>query len=453
MTPWESRVHRYHELRIPGRFEPLALAGRLASSGVFESHVVYERAGEFWFAGDRLVDVVLNRDAVRTTVDGRTTAQPWTGNSLAQVKQALADAGVSRWRAFGWVGFELAYAIAGRPDLVADQPLLHLAIPRTEIRLGADEVVVRTVDVPRLAEITDLLGTPADPAEVEATPVEITADEGRIAYQHAVAAAVADIRAGQLNKVILSRAVDVPFEVDLVSTYVLGRTRNTPARSFLLDLGGWRAAGFSPETVTEVAADGEVSTQPLAGTRALDGDETTNLDRRLDLLSDPKEVYEHAASVKLACEELEDLCEPGSVTVKEFMAVKERGSVQHLGSRVNGRLAAGQDAFSALAALFPAVTASGIPKLPAYDRIARLEDRRRDLYAGAVLMTDCDGALDAALVLRAIYQKDGRTWLRAGAGIVADSTPEREYEETCEKLGSVAPHVVRAVRELVEISA
>ncbi|SDD24981.1 salicylate synthase [Actinokineospora iranica] len=442
-------MHRYHELRVPGRFEPLALAGRLAGADVFDGHVVYERAGEWWFAGDRLVEVILNRDAIETVTDSGTVAEPWTDTPLRQVRDALAEAGVQGWHAFGWAGFELAYALAGRPDLVGgEQPLLHMAIPRTEIRLGADEVIVRSVDEHRLAEVRDLLRTPFDVSAREATPVDVLDDSSRVAYQASVAKAVSDIGNGKLQKVILSRAVDVPFEVDLVSTYVLGRRRNTPARSFLLDLGGWQAAGFSPETVTEVSADGEVSTQPLAGTRAyVDGSES-DVDRRLDLVSDPKEVFEHAASVKLAYEELEALCEPGSVTVKEFMAVKERGSVQHLGSRVNGTLSGGRNAFDALAALFPAVTASGIPKLPAYDRIAALEDRPRDLYAGAVIMVAQDGSLDAALVLRAIYRKDGRTWLRAGAGIVADSTPEREYEETCEKLGSVAPHVVRAARAL-----
>ncbi|WP_424188019.1 salicylate synthase [Actinokineospora sp. G85] len=444
-------MHRYHELRIPGRFEPLVLAGALAASGSFASHVVYERDGDWWFAGDTLAEVVLDRDSLRTTVEGRTSVEPWSGASLAPVSLALSGAGVARWRAFGWAAFELSYVLAGKRDLVGAQTLLHLCVPRTEIRIAVDEVVVRTVDVDRLTDVRDLIAVPFDlSAAVDATPVDVTAEDGRAAYQGAVSAAVADIRAGQLQKVILSRAVEVPFNVDLVSTYVLGRRSNTPARSFLLDLGGWRAAGFSPETVAEVGADGRVSTQPLAGTRARTG-AASDAARRADLVTDPKEVYEHAASVKLACDELAALCEPGSVAVAEFMAVKERGSVQHLGSRVTGALAPGADAFTALAALFPAITASGIPKAPAYDRIAALEDGPRDLYAGAVLMADHEGGLDAALVLRAIYQHGGRTWLRAGAGIVADSTPEREYTETCEKLASVAPHVVRAVRELAEV--
>ncbi|MDQ3406442.1 MAG: salicylate synthase [Actinomycetota bacterium] len=442
---------RYHELRVPGRFDPLTLVGRLAGCGLFEGYVVYERAGEWWFAGDRLVDVVVDKEFVRSTVGGVTSVERWRDEPLRQVNELLAGAGVVDWRAFGWAGFELAYAIAGRGDLVGAQDLLHVAIPKTEVRLGVDEVLVRSVDESRLSAVRELLRARDEVESPYATPVDIRG--GQVDYQAGVTRAVADIREGLLQKVILSRAVDVPFEVDLVSTYVLGRQRNTPARSFLLDLGGWQAAGFSPETVTEVSADGEVSTQPLAGTRAYGNGFESDMDLRMELFTDPKEVFEHAASVKLAYEELETICAPGSVAVKEFMVIKERGSVQHLGSRVNGTLEDGRSAFDALAVLFPAVTASGIPKLPAYERIADLEDRPRDLYAGAVLMAAADGSLDAALVLRAIYRRDGRTWLRAGAGIVADSTPEREYEETCEKLGSVAPHVVRGVRELVELAA
>ncbi|MDQ3579760.1 MAG: salicylate synthase, partial [Actinomycetota bacterium] len=422
---------RYHELRVPGRFDPLTLVGRLAGCGLFEGYVVYERAGEWWFAGDRLVDVVVDKEFVRSTVDGVTSVERWRDEPLRQVNELLAGAGVADWRAFGWAGFELAYAIAGRVDLVGPHYIKKIAIPKTEVRLGVDEVLVRSVDESRLSAVRELLRARDEVESPYATPVDIRG--GQVDYQAGVTRAVADIREGLLQKVILSRAVDVPFEVDLVSTYVLGRQRNTPARSFLLDLGGWQAAGFSPETVTEVSADGEVSTQPLAGTRAYGNGFESDMDLRMELFTDPKEVFEHAASVKLAYEELETICAPGSVAVKEFMVIKERGSVQHLGSRVNGTLEDGRSAFDALAVLFPAVTASGIPKLPAYERIADLEDRPRDLYAGAVLMASADGSLDAALVLRAIYRRDGRTWLRAGAGIVADSTPEREYEETCEK--------------------
>ena len=134
--------------------------------------------------------------------------------------------------------------------------------------------------------------------------------------------------------------------------------------------------------------------------------------------------------------------EPDSVAVTDFMSVRERGSVQHLGSTVTGRLRPSLTRMDALAALFPAITASGVPKGPAVDAILRLDGHPRGLYSGAVTMLTPDGGLDAALVLRAVYQDRDRTWLRAGAGVIAESTPEREFEETCEKLASIARYLV-----------
>jgi salicylate synthase len=273
-------------------------------------------------------------------------------------------------------------------------------------------------------------------------PVRVElADSGH--YRSAVAAAVAAIRAGELEKVILSRTIDLGDDVDLPATYLAGREANTPARSFLLSLGGLQAAGFSPEIVAAVDAvnaERRVTAQPLAGTRALTGRPESDADLRSQLLTDPKEVYEHAISVRAVWDELAAVCLPDTVRVERYMAVQERGSVQHLGSLLSGRLPAADPmaAWRAFQALFPSVTATGIAKGPARRLIADLEPRPRRLYAGAVLTADHDGALDAALSLRAMYRERQRAWLQAGAGIVRQSDPEREHEETCEKLRSIA---------------
>jgi anthranilate synthase component 1/salicylate synthetase len=252
----------------------------------------------------------------------------------------------------------------------------------------------------------------------------------------------------RLQKVIFSRVVPVEHEVDFVATYLAGRRGNNPARSFLLSLDGLEATGFSPEIVVNVGPDGRVVSQPLAGTRALTGDRAEDERLRTELLADPKEVYEHAISVKIAYDELLDVCAPGSVDVEEYMVVKERGTVQHLASRVGGQLGAGRDAWDAFKAVFPAVTASGVPKAAAFDSIRSNESESRGLYSGSVLTIDQGGSMDAALVLRSVYRQDGRTWLRAGAGIVGQSRPDRELEETCEKLGSVGRYLVPAAPAL-----
>ncbi|RKS73715.1 salicylate synthase [Actinomadura pelletieri DSM 43383] len=239
----------------------------------------------------------------------------------------------------------------------------------------------------------------------------------------------------------MSRRLDVVRPVDIVATSVRGRRTNTPARSFLLDLDGFQATGFSPEVLVSVDATGHVTTQPLAGTRAFGLGAATDARTPHDLETDPKEIYEPAVSVRTFQEELYRVCHPGTVQVTGFMAVKERGGVQRLGSRVGGVLAPGRTSWDAFDALFPGVTVSGIPKPDSIEAITRLH-AHRGLYSGAVIAVSHDGALDSALVLRALCNRDGRAWLRADAGIVDASTPDREYEKTREKLSSIAPHIV-----------
>ncbi|ROO87217.1 mycobactin phenyloxazoline synthetase [Actinocorallia herbida] len=419
--------------------DPLVTAAALARRTT-DPHVVYERHGVWTFAAGAAAELRLDRERVTLVHGGTVREEPTGPHPLRQVAALLS--GLPWRRAYGWAAFELAHLLHGSAAAAGSGTLLHLLVPEREIVLGPDGAVDASGEGTR-AEYAAALADPAPPAAPPHDPAPFR-EVGADAYKAAVSRAVADINAGLLEKVILSRVVPVPGEIDLPATYVAGRRGNDPARSFLLDLGGVRAAGFSPETVTEVAPDGSVSTQPLAGTRSLVGDPETDLAHRRELLADPKEVFEHAISVRLAQDELRGLCRDGSLHVSEFLDVKERGSVQHLASRVSGVLADGVGPWDALAALFPAVTASGIPKPPALDLIARHESEPRGLYSGAVFAADADGGLDAALVLRSVYSRDGRTWLRAGAGVVAMSTPERELEETNEKLLSVSRFLVPA---------
>jgi salicylate synthetase len=311
--------------------------------------------------------------------------------------------------------------------------------PRTRI-LVTDEAV-RVFDAEqRHRDIVEWLLSQGLPAVPAVSAIDVAVDAGD--YRARVSAAIDDIAANRYHKVILSRCLDVPFALDFPSTYRLGRRHNTPARSFLLRLGGFRALGYSPEVVAAVHDDGVVVTEPLAGTRALGRGAAHDRQARDDLESDSKEIVEHAMSVRSSLREITEVAEPGSAAVVDFMTVRERGSVQHLGSTVTGRLDASKDRMDALETLFPAVTASGIPKAAGVEAILRLDESPRELYSGAVVMFSADGGLDAALTLRSAYERDGRTWLRAGAGIIAASDPDREFEETCEKLATLAPHLV-----------
>ncbi|ORT47784.1 salicylate synthase [Frankia sp. KB5] len=337
--------------------------------------------------------------------------------------------------------------------------MAQLIVPEVEIRIAPGRLDVRGTDeatVARVLAVVDRLpadgpegvgvggvGGAADVERHQTGPLDVVTP-GAEAYQQAVAAAVERIQAGRLAKVVLSRRVPVPFEVDLAATCLRGRRANSPARTFLVDLPGMRSVGFSPETVAEVGADGEVSSQPLAGTRPLGRGAEQDAAARAELWCDAKEVFEHAVSVRAVADDLAGICVPDSVTVRRFMDVEARGSVQHLASRVAGRLRPGVTNWEALAVLSPAITASGIPRGVACQTVAELEPTERGLYAGAALQVGHDGFLDAALALRCLHTHGGQTWLQAGAGVVADSRPSREYAETCEKFASIAPHLVPA---------
>ncbi|WP_433479114.1 salicylate synthase [Spirillospora sp. CA-142024] len=421
------------ELVVEHASDPLALMARLAGSGLFADYVVYERPGSWTFAGGILGEVVLDASTVQAHWPGHApTTRQWTGRPADALRDAFASAPLPTWNAYGWIAFEFATPPHfGR--------LAHLIVPRTEVRVEQGRATITGIDETDTDRIAEFLARPDVPAIGTPSPVNVRVDGDP--YRTRVAQAVAEINAGRYQKVIVSRRLDIPHPVDVISTFVQGREANTPARSFLLDLGGFQATGFSPEVLASVDAAGRVMTQPLAGTRAFGFGADADARTRHDLETDPKEIYEHAVSVRTSQDELYRVCEPGTVQVTGFMTVKERGSVQHLGSSVSGILSPGRTAWDALDALFPGVTASGIPKPEAIEAITRLEEHR-GLYSGAVVAVSHTGALDSALVLRALYAENGQAWLRAGAGIVSASTPDREYEETCEKLSSIAPYVV-----------
>ncbi|MDQ3763879.1 MAG: salicylate synthase [Actinomycetota bacterium] len=432
----------YHERIVAPVADPLSTVVHLAASRRGTDYVCYEGPEGWAFAFGVAAELTADRHRlVLRRAEGEISIA-WRDNPLRHIPSLLETVPVESWRVYGWCGFDMAAAKDGLMDLVGDGVFLHLFVPETEIRFRASGTLIRALDPADLDGLQAELESPSA-TEYRAEPVKVEKPNAEH-YVEAVGKAIGEISDGRLQKVILSRTVPVEHPIDLVGTYAVGRRANSPARSFLLSLNGRGAAGFSPETVVEVTNDGIVRTQPLAGTRARTGTPETDDALRNELLRDSKEIFEHAISVKVAYDELTNLCGDSSVEVTEFMAVRERGTVQHLASSVRGRLNDAQGAWDAFAALFPAVTASGVPKQPAYSVIRELEKTERGLYSGAVLAYDSDGSMDAALVLRTVFQQDGHTWLRAGAGIVEQSRPERELTETCEKLSSVARHLVRS---------
>ncbi|WP_370462790.1 salicylate synthase [Mycobacterium sp. Marseille-P9652] len=432
-------------IALPGHIDPADLAASLAAalperSG--DEYLLYEHGDQWVLASGVRAMVELDSDELRVIRDGVTRRQPWSGRPGSALGDAVDRLLLETDQLFGWVAFEFGlYRYGLQRRLAPGTPLARVFWPRS--RIVVTPGAVRLFDGPATHRdaVLDLIAN--GPPEIRGSgAVDVGADAS--GYRDRVATAVREISAGRYRKVILSRCVPVPFELDFPSTYRLGRRHNTPVRSFLLRLGATRALGYSPELVAAVARDGAVVTEPLAGTRALGRGAVRDGRAREDLQSDPKEIVEHAISVRSSLQEITEIAQPGTAAVTDFMTVRERGSVQHLGSTVCGLLDPAADRMDALEALFPAVTASGIPKAAGVEAILRLDEAPRGLYSGAVVMFSADGGLDAALTLRAVYERDGATWLRAGAGIIAESRPEREFEETCEKLSTLAPYLIPA---------
>ena len=445
----------YFEQTVPLRGDMLIIAGLLAASGLSETYLVYEDHGKISIGMG--VAAMLTVDTDKTSLQSDGYSYTWLNRSLPDsIESALESIPIRHWRAYGAANFELSRYNYGLAVLPAHNPLLQLFIPTFEIRLQDNFALLRALgedNGKQLLELFNSINIPANTqnscpfyARIESQRLEVPEldiyNEG--VYKTRVNSAVSEIRDQRYQKVILSRKIQLSKELDIVATYVAGRRANTPARSFLLNIDNLKAAGFSPETVVEVTENGWVSTQPLAGTRFLGDDAEYAAQLRKELLQDSKEIYEHAVSVHLAFQELLSVCTPESVCVSDFMSVSRRNTVQHLASRVEGQLLGGYNAWKAFAALFPAVTATGVPKRESIEAIGRLEPEPRNLYSGSVMVTDSSGALDAALVLRTVFQRGDKAWLQVGAGIVDMSNAEREMEETCEKVRSVSENLVHS---------
>jgi anthranilate synthase component 1 len=272
---------------------------------------------------------------------------------------------------------------------------------------------------------------------------ESTASMTRAEFEAAVARAVDHIEAGDAFQIVSSLRLEVPFDGDPFAVYRALRLVNPSPYMFFLRHGEVAIAGSSPELMVRVR-DGRVFSRPIAGTRPRGAD--AEADRRLEeeLLADPKERAEHVMLIDLARNDLGRVCEFGSVAVDDLMVIERYSHVMHIVSGVSGDLRPGMGPVQVLRATFPHGTVSGAPKVRAMEIIDDLEPVARGPYAGAVGYLDFSGNLDTAIALRTMVAADGRAWVQAGAGVVADSVPEREYRECLDKAAAVLAAIAGA---------
>jgi anthranilate synthase component 1 len=460
----ETPVGLYRKLARsrPGTFllesaEHGGVWSRFSIVGAHAHAILTERGGEaVWVGGDAPVGVPTSGDpldALRDTVAALRTPRlpglpPLTGGLV------------------GFVGYDAVRRWERLPEVAPDE--LHL--PELGMMLATDLAVLDHSDgsvllvanainydasdervdeawrdaVDRLDRMTSELAVGAASTVASSdglTEVPYISRTPRAQFLAAVVSAKEAIRAGETFQVVVSQRFEAPCPADALDVYRVLRAANPSPYMYLLRYDGFDIVGSSPEALVKVV-DAKAMTHPIAGTRWRGATPEADADLAAELLADDKERAEHLMLVDLARNDLGRVCTPGSVEVVDFMHVERYSHVMHIVSTVVGSLAEGRTAYDALIATFPAGTLSGAPKVRAMEIIEQLEPSRRGLYGGVVGYLDFAGDMDLAIAIRTALLRGGVAFVQAGGGIVADSDPQAEYQESVNK----AMAVLRAVQ-------
>ena len=265
---------------------------------------------------------------------------------------------------------------------------------------------------------------------------EVTALFSKEEYCSMVDKAKHYIKEGDIFQIVLSNRLSAPFEGSLLNTYRVLRTLNPSPYMFYFSGTDVEVAGASPETLVKLE-DGVLHTFPLAGTRPRGKTDAEDIALEKELLSDEKELAEHNMLVDLGRNDLGRISKFGAVEVEKLHSIERYSHVMHIGSTVRGEIREEFDAFDAVSAVLPAGTLSGAPKIRACQLIGELENNKRGIYGGAIGYIDFTGNLDTCIAIRIAYKKNGKVFVRSGAGIVYDSVPEKEYQECINKAAAV----------------
>ncbi|MEV0899378.1 anthranilate synthase component I [Actinoplanes sp. NPDC049802] len=435
---------------------------RYSFVGVRSAATLVERAGQAQWLGTPPDGVPLGGDpvvALRETV-AALTGGPATGDALPPLTGGMV----------GYLGYDLVRRFERLPSEAADD----LRLPELGMMLATDLVVldhhegsallVANAVLPdgagdadrraayhqaigRLDAMTTALSRPTPPmvSTVERVPAgEPVSRTLPGAYQKAVEEAKEAIRAGECFQIVVAQRFERPTDADPLDVYRVLRATNPSPYMYLLRFDDFDIVGSSPEAHLKVSANRTALLHPIAGTRWRGATPEQDAALAAELLADPKERSEHVMLVDLGRNDLGRVCEPGSVEVPEFARIERYSHVMHIVSTVVGRLRADRSAFDALAATFPAGTLSGAPKVRAMEIIEGLEPTRRGLYGGTVGYFGFAGDMDMAIAIRTALIKDGVAYVGAGAGIVADSDPVAEEQETRNKAAAVLAAIASA---------
>ena len=436
---------------------------------MFESITGGERLGRYSFIGTSAMEWFRIQDGVAETAAtcSFTNAERIDGDPISALKafaqraRARADEDLPPMAsgAFGYIGYDMIQyvepvGITGTDQLSIPEALL--VIPGVVIifdHLYQEILLIARVNNNDEADANALLDTverkldapaPLPPKDSRTDSLNFSSNTSKQRYFEMVETAREFIRAGDIFQVVPSQRFSAPFTRSSISFYRALRRLNPSAFMFHINLGDVTLVGSSPEILVRVRG-GRVAIRPIAGTRPRSGDAGEDARRAEDLLSDEKEMAEHLMLLDLGRNDVGRACAYGSVEVTESFIVERYSHVMHIVSHVEGNLREGLDAVDALFAGFPAGTVSGAPKIRAMQIIDELETNRRGIYGGAVGYFGWNGDLDTCIALRTAVLKDGQIHIQAGGGVVLDSDPQYELEET--------EHKANALKRAAEMAA
>ena len=328
-------------------------------------------------------------------------------------------------------------------DHLRQKIILIVNMPLDDVETGYNKAVME------LKQLVELIRHGEKKKEPEGRLLgAVTPLFGKEEFCEMVEQAKHHIREGDIFQIVLSNCFHAPFEGSLLQTYRILRTLNPSPYMFYFSGTDLEAAGASPETLVKLE-NGVLRTFPLAGTRPRGKNEEEDQKLEEQLLTDEKELAEHNMLVDLGRNDLGKISRFGTVQVERFHSIQRFSHVMHIGSAVRGELDSRYDALDAIEAVFPAGTLSGAPKIKACQLIGQLEQHKRGIYGGAIGYIDFAGNMDTCIAIRLAYQKNGRVFVRSGAGIVADSIPEKEYEECLNKARSSLKALELAQEDLI----
>jgi anthranilate synthase component 1 len=442
----------------------LKLTGGRPNSFLFESVEGGTTIGRYSFITMK-PDIVWRSRRGRSEINRRARVEPEAfapqeGDPLDNLRALVAESQIDlpaelppmAANLIGYMGYDMVRLmerlpeenpdVLDVPDGIFVRPLLTAVFDRVEDLLtlitpvrpqpGLDAEAAYDRALERLADATAdferSLPFRREPVEAGQEMPEASSNLSPERFREMVEAAKEYIYAGDIFQVVLSQRFSIPFPLPPFALYRSLRRLNPSPFLFFLDFGDFAAVGSSPEVLVRLRDD-TVTIRPLAGTRKRGATPAEDRELAADLLADPKERAEHLMLLDLGRNDVGRVAKVGSVRVTQQFVIENYSHVMHISSNVEGEIDPAYDALDALAAGFPAGTVSGAPKVRAMEIIEELEPDRRGLYAGAIGYFGAAGAMDTCIALRTALVKDGKMYIQAGAGVVADSDPEAEYQE------------------------